>query len=165
MANDKSNLDRDTRDVMEAANTLNLREIDFFRLAYRRWHARDAADSEMEKIYAAYMFHDTVPPWVRHAAREVINRNNMGLLDAVEFGAADFRRMSKVPKVGRTFLIVASLLMLIVYLSLLFTRHGFDDTNCPGRYANQYWLQWTYMIRGEQPPKCEPASSTEPARQ
>lgn len=164
MTDRKHSINEDTRAVVEAANILSLREIDFFRLAYRRWFSNDATDAEMEKIFAAYMFHETVPPWVRHAAREVINRDAMGMLNAVEFGAGDFRRMSKVPRVGRTFLIVASLLMLAVYLSLLFTRHGFDNANCPGQYRDQFIMQWVYMIKGMEPPACEVEGENDESR-
>jgi hypothetical protein len=153
---DKNNsVNEDAKAVTQAANFLSLREIDFFRLAYRRWHSSDIGAEQLEKIFAAFMFHEVVPPWVRHCAREVINREGMNMLDPTEFGAGEFRRQSKVPKVGRMFLMVAGLLMLIVYISILTTRHGFDDANCPGRFANKFVMQWVYMIKGEQPPACD----------
>jgi hypothetical protein len=157
-------VNEDAQAVNKAADILSLREIDFFRLAYRRWFSHDINADQLEKIFADYMFHDTVPPWVRHCCREVINREGMNMLDPAKFEADDFRKKNKVPKVGRLFLAIAAVLMLIVYLSLLTTRIGFDDTNCPGHYANQFLMQWAYMIKGEQPPPCEPIA-TQPDRQ
>jgi len=165
MSDDKNAINEDTRAVTKAADLLGLREIDFFRLAYRRWFSVDAENEQMEKIFANYMFHETVPPWVRHCAREVNNRAGMNMLDPAAFGAGDFRQQSKVPKVGRLFLMIAGLLMLIVYISILTTRHGFDDSNCPGRYTNSFYEQWVYMINGQQPPPCEPDGITKPAPQ
>lgn len=156
MASNKNSVGEDARNVNKAADLLGLREIDFFRLAYRRWHSTDAGHDQMEKFFTDYMFHESVPPWVRHCAREVINRDGMNMLDPAGFGAADFRKQSKVPKVGRLFLAIAAVLMLITYLSLMTTRIGFDDTNCPGRYANSFFEQWVYMINGKLPPPCEP---------
>ncbi len=154
MSDDKNAINEDTRAVTRAADLLSLREIDFFRLAYRRWFSVDAGNDQMEKIFAAYMFHETVPPWVRHCAREVNNRAGMNMLEPDAFGAGDFRQQSKVPKVGRLFLMIAALLMLIVYISILTTKLGFDDSNCPGRYAG-FYEQWVYMINGQQPPPCD----------
>jgi len=161
MSDSKNAINEDARAVTKAADLLGLREIDFFRLAYRRWHSHDSRPEQMEKIFAAYMFQETVPPWVRHCAREVNNRAGLNMLDPVEFGAGNYRHTSKVPKVGRLFLMIAALLMLIVYISILTTRLGFDDTNCPGRYAG-FYEQWVYMINGQQPPPCEPDGITKP---
>ncbi len=166
MADGNNKTNADAHAVIEAANTLGLREIDFFRLAYRRWHSQDISSKQLEPIFADYMFRDVVPPWVRHCARDVNNREGMDMLDPAEFGVGDFRHQSKVPKVGKMFLAVAGLLMLIAYLSLLTTRHGFDDANCPGRFANEYVMQWVYMIKGEQPPACkDEKETTSPVRQ
>ncbi|MBL6932804.1 MAG: hypothetical protein ISR45_07630 [Rhodospirillales bacterium] len=162
MIEDKNTLNEDARDVNRAADFLGLREIDFFRFAYRRWYSNDVNADQLEKIFAAYMFRETVPHWVRYCAREVINREGMNMLDPIEFGAAEFRHQSKVPKVGKLFLMIAGLLMLVVYISILTTRHGFDDANCPGRYANKFVLQWVYMIKGEQPPACDKLEEQKP---
>jgi hypothetical protein len=154
----------DAEQVTKAANALGLREIDLFRLAYRRWFSQDVEDEQLEKVFADYMFNEAVPPWVRHCAREVVNREGMGMLDPSKFGAENFVHQSKVPKVGKTFLLIAGVLMLIAYISLITTKHGFDDANCPGRYANKFVEQWVYMIKGKLPPACE-AEPTEPAQQ
>jgi len=164
MTDPKNAISEDARAVTRAADLLGLREIDFFRLAHRRWFSIDASPAQMEKIFAAYMFRETVPPWVRHCAREVAKREGMNMLDPVEFGAGDFRHQNKVPKVGKLFLMIAGLLMVIVYISILTTRIDFDDTNCPGRYAG-FLEQWVYMINGQQPPPCEPGEATPPAPQ
>ena len=68
--------------VLDAAAVLDMREIDFFRLAFRRWFGRDVRDSEIERVFAAYMFRNIVPPWARHFSRHVLARAADGRLAA-----------------------------------------------------------------------------------
>jgi len=163
MTDSQNALDEDCRAVNKAADLLELREIDFFRLAHRRWFSKDAEPKQMEQFFTRYMFHEIVPPWVRHCAREVLNRHGMNMLDPAAFGAADFRPRNKVPKVGNMFLVIAAVLMLIVYISILTTKLGFEASNCPGRNANSFIEQWVYMINGQQPPACDVPPPTSPA--
>ncbi len=155
MADGFGPVNEDTRVVVEAANALGLREVDFFRLAYRKWFSRDIKPEKLEKVFAAYMFHEVVPPWVRHCAREALNRDGMGMLDPVKFGARDFFYQSRVPRVGKGFLLAAGAMMFIVYLSLLATDHRFSHPSCPGHYTNPTITNWVYMIKGQQPPICD----------
>jgi len=64
---------RERQDVIaEASARLDLSEFDLFGQAYRRWFGREPAAGLLEQAFAAYMFHRTVPPWVRHYAREIL---------------------------------------------------------------------------------------------
>jgi len=144
----------DTRAVIQAADALSLREFDLFRLAYSRWHGHDATEKYIETTFAAYMFQERVPPWVRHFCRDVLTRQSLNRLDPVELGANRYRRRDKVPRVGRLFLAIAGILMLIVYLSILNTSLGPDEKACPDSIPNRFIEQWAYLIQGKPLPPC-----------
>jgi len=76
----------DARDIVEAANLLQVREITFFRLAYRRWFGHEASERAIESPFMTYLFTDRTPVWVRHFAREVLRRDADGDLDPTEYG-------------------------------------------------------------------------------
>ena len=71
----------DSRQAIDAAAAMAMREIDFFRLAFRRWDGRDIENSRLERVFADYMFHQEIPHWVRHFAREVLELRDAGVLD------------------------------------------------------------------------------------
>jgi hypothetical protein len=79
-------LDRDVAAVHQAARLLQLPEFAFFRLAYRRWHGRGVRDRELEAVFMSYLLRRRVPPWVRHLAREVQERNRAGVLAPQDYG-------------------------------------------------------------------------------
>ena len=60
----------DGRAVIDAAQALRIREYDLFRAAFRRWWGREADTKALERVFVAYMFHQVVPPWVRHFCRQ-----------------------------------------------------------------------------------------------
>lgn len=148
------NGNEDTRAVIQAADALSLREFDFFRLAHYRWFGHDATEKAMEAAFAAYMFQERVPPWVRHLCRDVLTRQNLNRLDTDELGVNRYRRRDKVPRVGRLFLAIAGVLMLIVYLSILTTPLGPDEKACPDSIGNRFIEQWAYLIQGKPLPPC-----------
>ncbi len=82
----------DCEAVLDAAAILDMREIDFFRLAFRRWFGRDIRQSALERVIAAYMFRNIVPPWTRHFSRHVLARAAEGRLNAAELGALRYTR-------------------------------------------------------------------------
>ena len=88
----------DSRDAMDAAAAMGMREIDFFRLAFRRWDGHDIENGRLERAFANYMFHEETPHWVRHFAREVIELRDAGGLDPSRLGAEDFRRQVPLPR-------------------------------------------------------------------
>jgi len=55
-----------------AAEALRISEFDLFRLAYRTWHGEDPETQRIEKVFAAYLFNQTVPSWLRHFCRDVL---------------------------------------------------------------------------------------------
>ena len=154
----------DTRAVVQASEALGLREFDLFRLAHFRWFGHDATEKAIEAAFADYMFQEQVPPWVRHLCRDILTRQSLDLLDPVELGVDRFRRRDKVPRVGRLFLAIAAILMLIVYISILTTPLGPDDAACPNSAGNRFMEQWAYLLQGKPLPPCytEPAPTNAP---
>lgn len=80
------NLAPDIDSVLNATALLDITEWDFFNLAYNRWHGGPAGDDVMEPIFAAYMFRDIVPLWVRDFARLVERLYRRGRLDRRALG-------------------------------------------------------------------------------
>ncbi len=74
--------------VMDAAAALDVGEYDLFRLAWRHWHAGEPEPARLERIFAAYMFHQAIPPWVRQFTRDVLRLEGNGTLAPAKFGAA-----------------------------------------------------------------------------
>jgi len=151
----------DCRAVIEAAETLSLREIDLFRLAYRRWFGHDAAERDIERIFADYMFNERVPSWLRHFCRQVRILQETGRLDPQALGAGNFRKRDTVPRVGRLFLAIAGILMLIVYLSILNTYPAVDADPCNRFGLGGYFEHWIKTIQGE-PSPCRDSPRTRP---
>lgn len=80
------NLAPDIDSVLNATALLDITEWDFFNLAYNRWHGGPAEEGIMEPIFAAYMFRDIVPLWVRDFARLVERLYRRGVLDRRALG-------------------------------------------------------------------------------
>jgi hypothetical protein len=57
--------------IRAAAEAVGVSEFDLFRAAYRHWYAADADTRVLEDRFVAYLFHGTVPAFVRHYARLV----------------------------------------------------------------------------------------------
>ena len=88
----EGHLSEDERAVTQAARRLRIGEFDLFRLAYRRWHHREAEEKALEKVFARYLFQQEAAPWVRHFCRQVSARARANALDPTEFGADTVRR-------------------------------------------------------------------------
>jgi len=76
----------DVQIVVKAARLLRIREFEIFRLAYQRWYGRRAADTDLEPVFANYLFREEAPCWVRHFTRSVIDASRQGRLDPTQFG-------------------------------------------------------------------------------
>jgi len=79
-------LDEDARMVRHAAAVLQLPEFGFFHLAHRRWFGHPASDREIEPHFVGYLFGRRIPMWVRHLAREVIERSQRGPMTPQDYG-------------------------------------------------------------------------------
>lgn len=98
---DDGHLDENTRTVLHASRALDVREIDFFRLAWRWWRGGAPREREIEHAFAAYMFHKVAPSWVRQTGREVLRRAEAGVLDPDDFGVRRFNKHEPPDPRGR----------------------------------------------------------------
>lgn len=64
----------DAKGVSAAACYLQVAEFRVFELAWRDWHGAEPDVKTVEPHFARYMFHQTVPSWVRHYVRKVLAR-------------------------------------------------------------------------------------------
>lgn len=58
--------------LLEAANILDVSEIEVLRRAFLSWHAKEASMEELERTLSASLKNETLPHWAQHYAREVI---------------------------------------------------------------------------------------------
>lgn len=79
-------LDDDAGRVHAAARLLRIPDFAFFRLAYRRWYGDEPDDRTIEPFFMLYLFRGRVPPWVRHLARDVVDRESQGELRPETYG-------------------------------------------------------------------------------
>lgn len=59
----------DIEDILEISAYLEIREFDIFQLAYRWWFGRQPPLKVIESHFVKYMFHKTVPHYVRQYSR------------------------------------------------------------------------------------------------
>ncbi len=79
-------VDVDIVAILDASSVLEVTEFQFFELAYRDWHGRKANEQIIEKYFAAYMFAERIPSWVRSFARKILRLHANGRLDPKSFG-------------------------------------------------------------------------------
>ena len=64
----------DARHVAAAACYLQVGEFRVFELAWEDWHGEKPNQKTVERHFVRYLFHQTVPIWVRHYVRKVLER-------------------------------------------------------------------------------------------
>jgi hypothetical protein len=79
-------LHADVVSLLDASSVLEVTEFRFFELAFHDWHGRKADEALIEKHFAAYMFANRIPNWVRHFARKILKLDAQGKLDPKNFG-------------------------------------------------------------------------------
>lgn len=72
--------------VLDASAALEVTEFRLFELAWREWFGGRPDDTRLEHCFAAYMFADRVPCWVRSFARHILDLEARGNLDPRSFG-------------------------------------------------------------------------------
>ena len=155
-------LAEDYRAVMDAAAALDVREIDFFRLAFRRWFGHDASAPVLERAFASYMFRKIVPAWARHFSRAVLADAAAGRLDPARLGAAMFRRQPPPHPRGRIYVGVTLAVLLFYCLALL--RISYDpETSAPlpcyGGPGFKFAVEVAHAFSGKPLPKCPPPAA------
>ena len=150
----------DARRALDAATAVDLREIDFFRLAYRRWYGRGIRPNLLEHAFAEYMFHRRVPVWVRHFARQVFDSEASGCLDALALGAGRYKRRPPPPPKHAKFIVAVTIGASVLYSFVLM------DIGAPAQFSAPIYCQsggglkffadMSYAISGKERPPCEP---------
>lgn len=154
--------DDDCKTLMDATAALDIREIDFFRLAFRRWHGRDIPAPDLERAFAAYMFRNVVPSWARHFSRIVLVAAAAGRLNPAELGAPKFAYQPP-PRHGRLY--VGVTLAVLVFYCVALTRIGYDPQTsaplpCYGGPGLTFVAGLAHAVGGTPPPKCPPAADS-----
>lgn len=101
--------------VLDASAVLEITEFRLFELAWREWFGKRPDERRIEQYFAAYMFADRVPHWVRSFARHVLQLNAEGRLDPKAFGV-----WQRLPSSRMRFLVklyCAALIVVVVVLS------------------------------------------------
>lgn len=104
--------------MLNAAGLLDVSEFEVFQLAWMHWHGGPPADEEVEPIFVRYMFHRTVPPWVRSFSRMVEQRGHAGTLDGAALGVRRLRRSRRMVRKGvRYTVVIVTVLLAVVVLA------------------------------------------------
>lgn len=130
--------------VVTAAEELGICEYDFFRLAFRRWSGREPDGKALERTFVAYMFHQHMPPCVRHLSREILQLKGSGTLDPGAFGIAAFERRQPLPRLGRfSWRLVAGAIIVLFLMSLdvSYMRDRSIPLGCPGATGSMFFDQ------------------------
>jgi hypothetical protein len=101
----------DIHSVLDAAAILDITEYELFRLAYERWHGAQIDEQSLEPFFVAYMFKETVPPWVRDFARLVQRHSKRGTLDCQEMGVDLRPRTPHMVRRGTRFAVTLVMVM------------------------------------------------------
>ena len=148
----------DARRALDAATALDLREIDLFRLAYRRWHGRDIRPGLLEHTFAEYMFHRRVPIWVRHFARQVFDNEASGSLDALALGAGRYKHRPAPPPKHAKFIVAVTLGATVLYSFVLMDigthPQAAAPLYCQGGAGFKFFTDMSYAFSGKKRPPC-----------
>ncbi|MFQ5764974.1 MAG: hypothetical protein ACE5GT_08605 [Rhodospirillales bacterium] len=137
--------------VVRAAEALGISEYDFFRLAFRRWSGREADNHALEQAFVAYMFHQSVPAWVRHLSREVLEQLDTGTLDPEAFGVSGFKRRYPLPRLGRfSWRLMAGVMVILLLMSLdtTYVRNPSVPMGCPGATGSMFFDRLAQFFKG-----------------
>lgn len=155
----------DARRAMDKATALDLREIDYFRLAYRRWYGRDIRSRQLERAFAEYMFHREVPIWVRHFSRQVSEGEASGALDPLAFGAGRYKRQPPPPprygKVTVALTIGAFVLYSFVLMDTSYHPQTSAPMYCQGGGGLKFFADMAHAISGKERPPCDRLDSAQ----
>lgn len=115
--------------VADASNRLEVGEFQFFQLSFLAWYGREADTAFLERAFFGYMLENRVPHWARHYAREIIRRDDEGVLAPYAPEYHQFDRTYKPPPASghgwprrlAVFLLLGALLALAFVALTLYT--------------------------------------------
>jgi hypothetical protein len=120
-ARERRDRERGTGPILEAAATLEVKEFDLFTRAHRWWFGRRLDRARLERIFAAYMFGGTVPPWVRHYAREILRELGSDAPDLARLGLERPPNPAPPPRHGRLIVTATLVVFALLYALILGT--------------------------------------------
>ena len=91
----RSLLSEDIALMQQAVETACVGEFDFFRAAWRAWHGSPPDETQLERLFVAYLFRQKVPVFARHFARRLLEAEDDGSLDAAAFGLDGFQPVQR----------------------------------------------------------------------
>jgi len=74
------------RDLERAASLLNVKTFRLFEIAHREWFGREAAPRELERVFLKTFYEQSLPGWVRHFVRNILQLAARGRLDPRSYG-------------------------------------------------------------------------------
>lgn len=115
--------------IAKAANILQIGEFQLIQLAYHAWHGCDMQSDELDRLFAPYMLHNDVTPWMRHYARSIIGGFERGKIDIDDpaFHRYDNDYVSKAPHGLRPFIIACVVVSLVVFGSLWISQLSIEE--------------------------------------
>ena len=122
----------DVQATLDVSALLGVAEFRMFHIAYRQWYGHDAEEATIERYFIPYMFHDRVPPWVRHFTQRVKQLDLAGKLDLAEFGIV--RRAATAQQIHRGRAFALGLFTVLVTLVLLAELAGRNSCLFPPCY-------------------------------
>lgn len=66
----------DALTILWCAEILQKSEFEVFEMAYRAWYREEPETSQLERIFAGYMFDEVVPFWVRQFTRTTLDAHD-----------------------------------------------------------------------------------------
>ncbi len=151
--------------VAEAAGRLDVGEAEVFRLAHCRWFGREPEARNLERLFAAYMFHDEVPAWVRHYVREVVALPAIGAAEARRLELQRLPAPPERPRHGGLVVAGTGAAFLVVFVLLLGTPYhpGTSEPVAPssprmscagGGPGLVFFEELAYALANRAPPEC-----------
>ncbi len=149
--------------VLDAAALLDVREFDFFSLAYDWWFGTRAEIKALERAFVPYMYRGIVPLWVRQYAREVMIEARSVQPDFLRLGLAEVRKAVSPPRHGRLIVALTVVVFALLYAGLLDTVANWSDEATPdprpiscagGGPGLAFFESLAYTISGKPPPAC-----------
>ncbi len=151
--------------VADAAGRLEVGEAELFRLAHCRWFGCEPEPRTLDQLFAAYMFHDEVPAWVRHYAREVVALPEIGPAEARRLELQRLPGPPAKPRHGGLVVAGTGAAFLSLFVLLLDTPYhpGSSEPIAPssprmscagGGPGLAVFEELAYALAGKPPPEC-----------
>ncbi len=100
--------------LARAAQLLDISEYDFFALAYWHQFGQIAQREHLDRLFGIYIRdQDTIPPWARDFAHEIVTKADADTLDPKDYGVR-----SPVPKLHDLFHMLRDVALVLIFMSL-----------------------------------------------